>query len=582
MSRGLIAERARLSLFVIRRGSRAWIDRLKAPLRWRLAVTRADRLLIAPQDLRTADPTRASEIFAGRFVFAGKVVACDARSPFEVLAPSAEWAEALAGFGWLRHLRAAESNLTRNNARSLVEAWIDASSSADAVVWRPDVTARRIISWLTHAPFLLEGAEPRFYARFMRSLARQVRLLKGARASAADGVPRLQVLIALCYAGLCLAGQLRLLRAAVRMLAAELERQVLPDGGHISRNPGVLIELLLDLLPLRQAFGARNLPTPPALINAIERMMPMLRFFRHGDGAFANFNGMGPTPPDLLATVLAYDDARGRPVENARHSGYQRIEAGHAVLIMDTGAPPPMPVSSEAHAGCLAFEFSSGRHRIVANCGLPAVGRDLWRHHARLTLAHSTLCVGNAPSCRFVRSARLQRQIGVLVLGGPERVPVQREDTEEGTTVVASHDGYAAQFGLIHERRIVLLADGRRVDGEDRIEIAGHGRPARDVPTHIFVRFHLHPAIRAARLTHRQGVLLTLPNRDVWTFECFDGSVSLEDSVFLAGRDGPRHTAQIVIKAPTRDLPRIGWSFVQVDPAEAKNVHRERQQELPL
>ena len=57
-------------------------------------------------------------------------------------------------------------------------------------------------------------------------------------------------------------------------------------------------------------------------------MMPMLRFFRHADGNFAQFNGMGPTPVDLLATVLAYDDARGAPVANAPHSGYQRIDAG--------------------------------------------------------------------------------------------------------------------------------------------------------------------------------------------------------------------------------------------------------------
>ena len=57
-------------------------------------------------------------------------------------------------------------------------------------------------------------------------------------------------------------------------------------------------------------------------------MMPMLRFFRHGDGNFALFNGMGPTPTDLLTTILAYDDARGAPVANAPHSGYQRLESG--------------------------------------------------------------------------------------------------------------------------------------------------------------------------------------------------------------------------------------------------------------
>ena len=98
-------------------------------------------------------------------------------------------------------------------------------------------------------------------------------------------MPRLQVLIALCYASLCLANQARTIRTATRKLSDELRRQILPDGGHVSRNPGALIELLIDLLPLRQTFAARNIAPPPALLNAIDRMMPMLRFFRHGDGS---------------------------------------------------------------------------------------------------------------------------------------------------------------------------------------------------------------------------------------------------------------------------------------------------------
>ena len=103
-------------------------------------------------------------------------------------------------------------------------------------------------------------------------------------------MPRLQAAIALCYAALCMARQQRHIRAATKRLADELARQILPDGGHISRNPGALIELLVDLLPLRTAFTARNIAPPAALLNAIDRMMPMLRFFRHGDGSFALFN----------------------------------------------------------------------------------------------------------------------------------------------------------------------------------------------------------------------------------------------------------------------------------------------------
>ena len=135
----------------------------------------------------------------------------------------------------------------------------------------------------------------------------------------------MQALIALTYAALSMAGQIRHLRTVTKKLGDELESQILPDGGHVSRNPGALIELLIDLLPLKQAFSSRNVPPPEPLLNAIDRMMPMLRFFRHGDGNFALFNGMGPTAADLMATILAYDDARGEPVTNAPHSGYQRF-----------------------------------------------------------------------------------------------------------------------------------------------------------------------------------------------------------------------------------------------------------------
>src|SRR4029453_1892715 len=142
---------------------------------WPFSFGKADRVVIAPQDLRTADSTRAGEIYAGRFVFAGKVVVCDSRSPFEMAAPSEDWAVSLLGFGWLRHLRAAQSPIAPPNAGARVEEWITLSSAQDPIAWRPDVVARRVISWLSQAPLVLDDADAQFYRRSLRSLARQVR-----------------------------------------------------------------------------------------------------------------------------------------------------------------------------------------------------------------------------------------------------------------------------------------------------------------------------------------------------------------------------------------------------------------------
>ncbi|HEX2511428.1 MAG TPA: heparinase II/III family protein [Xanthobacteraceae bacterium] len=551
-------------------------------LRWRFFPGKTDRLIIAPQDLRTSDATRAAEIYAGRFAFAGKVVICDGRSPFAIIPPSDEWAAGLLGFGWLRHLRAADSGITRANARALVDEWITLQGSWHATAWRPDILSRRILSWLCQSPLLLNDADVRFYRRFIRSLVRQVRMLRRTAHNARDGVPKLQTLIALTYASLCIAGQSRHLKTSARRLVDELERQILPDGGHISRNPDALIELLLDLLPLRQAFSSRNVAPPPALLNAIDRMMPMLRFFRHGDGNFAHFNGMGATPPDLLATVLAYDDARGAPLSAAPHSGYQRIEAAGTVLLMDTGRPPPIALSQEAHAGCLSFELSSKVQRIVINCGIPATSRETWRQVARATSAHSTVTFNDTASCRFLESGTFkQLMFGAPIIGGLKDVRVTRDDRPDSVLLQASHDGYADRFHVIHHRTLMLMSDGRRLDGEDSFEFA---RKSRDRGRDEFaVRFHLHPSVKANRLTDGHGVMLLMPDREAWTFNAFEAEVELEESVYLAGADGPRRTVQIVIHGRARNSPSVRWSFAHMTRATGGNrVLQELQPELPL
>src|SRR5262245_35177934 len=227
-----IGERAKLLLLLGRRTLRVAAGRLRGHpfIRLSFIPRKAERLLIAPQDLRTADGTRASEIYAGRFAFAGKVVICDGRSPFEITPPSEEWAATLLGFGWLRHLRAAESGITRANARALVDEWIMLQGGFHPMAWRPDILARRVTAWLSQAPLILHDADDQFYRRFLRSLTRQVRYLRHTAYEAADGVPRMQAVVALTYASLCMSGQARHLRNAVNRLVGEMERQILPDG----------------------------------------------------------------------------------------------------------------------------------------------------------------------------------------------------------------------------------------------------------------------------------------------------------------------------------------------------------------
>src|SRR6266404_521868 len=261
------------------------------------------------------------------------------------------------------------------------------------------------------------------------------------------------------------------------------------------------------------------------------------------------------------------------------------VFSGSMPVIMDTGVPPPPSVSQDAHAGCLSFELSSGPSRIVINCGMPSTGRDSWRPFARSTLAHSTLACHETSSCQFVELSAMKRLLkGAPVISGPTIVESYREAEANGVLLTASHNGYLARFGVVHRRVLMIAQDGSRIDGEDTLSPAPGAR-IKGTETDYTLRFHLHPSVKASRLSDGRGVMLVLPNRDVWTFEALDDKVELEDSVFLAGNDGPRRTAQIVIRQDARHAPSIRWSFVRstTSPsATAAKRNARREPELPL
>ncbi|MGH6923722.1 MAG: heparinase II/III family protein [Propylenella sp.] len=515
--------------------------------RFRVAGGGRSQLLIAPPDLRTADPTVAVEIYSGRFAFAGHVVEVGGRSPFHIGPPSEDWLRELHSFGWLRHLRAADTPLARSNARTIVEDWLRMHSRATGeVVWDADVTARRALSFLAQSPLILHDADHDLYRDFVRSLLRHASMLRSAVGTSEPGLPRLHSAIAIALIGLSLSQQERLARSGLDRIDAELQTQILPDGGHISRNPTAIVDILIDLLPLRQALIARGLIPSETLMNSIDRMMPMLRFFRHGDGAFAHFNGAVTSASGLVATLVSYDETLGTPAASATYSGYERIESGAALLLADAGGPPPIAYSSEAHAGALSIEFSHGMHRIIINCGAPAARHENLRRAARRTAAHSTAVLEEQSSCRFSSpSANAQ------IVSGPRSLAAHRQSPGDGSTVLQlSHDGYARRFGLVHERSLRLGRDGHTLEGMDRFS----GQPsARDLS--FVARFHLHHAVSVHSTGRETALDLRLSDGTIWRFEA-NGPVELEESVHLSDVFGSRPSHQLVLaSAADSDAP---------------------------
>lgn len=527
---------------------------LKGPL--------ADHIVFHPWDAAPRRLEEADSLLRGRFRFHGVTVEVPTGvSVFDIAPPSPAWAEALHGFHWLPALSMAGGDNARKLATNLIGQWVKRHARYSEPAWLPHVMARRMANLFSHGRLVVVNSEMMWRSRLFVSLREQCRTLERISGEAPDGLKRLETAAVLALSGLCLDDSRKRREIGLARLEAEVARQILPDGGHVSRSPQALLAAYRHLVMVLEALSALGEEPPHALRNAHDRMAPMLRFFRHADGALALFNGGLEGDPRTIAGLLARDDIRGQPFQHARHSGYQRLAAGRTLVLLDCGKAPPGAFSLEAHAGAGALELSSGHDRIVVNCGAGGLAQPNWNAALRATAAHSTLILADASSAQILPPGLARDLLGPRLTGGPQEPVSRRVETAQGWAVEAMHDGYAEAFGLRHERQVTMSPQGLMVTGRDRLVPVAADAP---MAGHSFaVRFHIHPDVRVSRL-EGGGFLLKLPGGEGWRFRAGGGTLAAEESVYLGG-PAVRRTEQLVISGVTRAAPaEIAWVFEQI------------------
>jgi uncharacterized heparinase superfamily protein len=274
-------------------------------------------------------------------------------------------------------------------------------------------------------------------------------------------------------------------------------------------------------------------------------LVPPLLALTHGDGSLGSWQGSWAIDADEIAALVAASRVRTRPLRDVRQWGYQRVAAQRSVLLFDA-APPPL--ARHARNGCastLAFEFSHGGHRIVVNCGGAACAGGLvpvrLEQGLRATAAHSTLVLDDANSTAVL----INGKIG----SGVSEVEVDRRTLEGdkigATRLEAGHDGYAARYGLLHRRILMLRDDGTELRGEDLL--VPSGRKGKRGKVGYAIRFHLGPGIEARLSEDGQGAGLALPDGSYWQFRCA-GDVGIEESIWIDGNARPVPVQQLVVQ----------------------------------
>jgi uncharacterized heparinase superfamily protein len=456
-------------------------------------------------------------------------------------------------FAWLADLEAcAPREQGAPVAERVLSAWLAAnpkppSRPGKGPAWMIANAGTRELNWLIHAPLILSGHDKVLRNRVLTALTETARWLDKNVGRAEDLLAQVAGWCGIVAAGLLLPdGRPRRLYGEAGLIRA-LGELVGDDGGVLSRSPLGQAEAIALLTKLRACYQATRRDPPPALESILSLLVPPLLALTHGDGSLGSWQGAWALDASELAALVAASGVRTRPLRDVRQWGYQRVVAQKTILQFDAAPPPLARHARTGSASTLAFELSQGGQRIIVNCGGAACAGGLiparLEQGLRATAAHSTLALDDANSTAILIGGKLGT--GVTEVEVDRRI-LSADKAGTATRLEASHDGYAARYGLIHRRILILRDDGTELRGEDLlVPTGGKGKRGK---VGFAIRFHLGAGIELGLSEDRKGAGLALPDGSYWQFRVGSGEVTIEESLWADGQGRPQPVQQLVLQ----------------------------------
>ncbi|RYG61763.1 MAG: hypothetical protein EON60_02290 [Alphaproteobacteria bacterium] len=479
-------------------------------------------------ELVAGNPTAGNLIATGKFEFVGQTLQLEL-PPRTWMPPqaSALWIFNLHYHEWLADLRAAGQ---RETAQRLVGDWLLKFGGYHPVVWHPYPTSLRIVAWLTHGAWLLDGADDDLKQAFYESLCGQALYLAVNPERDLGGNHLLKNLKAMIYSGLGL-DLPEIYSKGMAELLRELPVQILPDGMHYERSPMYAAQVLRDLLDIRAVLRKTG-GAPKVLDETVRKLGAALSFFVYGDGRLGLFNDGAEMDEGQIGQLLRLSGADDTP-DVLPDAGYARLMRGGTLVVFDAGKVGPDENPGHAHADTLSLELSVGRERVIVNGGTFAYQHNL-RNVYRGTAAHSTVSLEGVDSAEVwagFRVGRRPKQVELNLQGGEESLP------GGDIWVEGAHDGWR-NLGIVHRRKLLLAGDGSKLRGED--EVTWGRAPGRRVRAH----FHLHPDVQVRLLSDTEAELETAAGVKL-RVTVSGGRLDVRDS---------RYAPQFGKQVPTRQL----------------------------
>ena len=456
----------------------------------------------------------------------------------------------LHSFFWLFSLDLKSSNKI---TQSIILNWIENNQNYNPKNWEIDTLSKRIISWLSNSKLSYENSDQIYKEQFNKNIKKQINHLINeiSRSSLVDD--KMIGCSAIILTGLSFKDEKNLnygLNLLKKIINSSFDSESFPK----SRNIRQLIFYLKYFILIREWLKESQTEIPEYLNEIIFYLGQAFNFTWQNINQSLLFNGNHITDNSDFNKYLKFHNYKFKSETN-EYGGYTILKNKSVILSADIGPSPDKKFSGDYQSGSLSFEIYYKDNKLISNSGYFQNFKHQLNYISKSTASHSTLTLDNRSSCKLKKDADgyLKIEKGLKIL---KKTVVFEKNYWK---IMASHDGYIKDYGVIHERQIEFFPEANKFIGHDKLLKKSNFKSS-----DFEIRFHFDPNVKITKTQEGKSILIELKNSG-WKFTCKKHLIGVETGLYFGKKNSFTENQNIFISGITQNEEQdIQWEIIKI------------------
>ena len=450
--------------------------------------------------------------------------------------------EKLNNFFWFFSLDLKSSKKT---TQTIIKNWISNNTKYQKKSWEFDLTAKRIISWLSNHKLTYEDSDQKYRSTFDHIIQKQANHLLNEIKNPKEVENKMIGCAAIILTGLAYKNEKQYLDNGLNLLKNIIKFSIDNQGFPKSRNIRQLIFYLKYFIIIREWFKESQSLIPEYIDETIYYLGSSYAFIWQNIQQDIFFNG------NFLSENKDFDLYLKRFGYNFKSQinelgGYTILKNKKIILAADIGSSPSKIFSYDYQAGALSFEIFSNDKKLISNAGYYSDRNNKFNKLSRSTALHNTLTIENCSSCNFIKN-----QSNLIINKGLKVTKKNVIFEKNYWKISGAHDGYSIEFETNYEREIEFYPEQMKFIGYEKLY---RKTPNKEIKFDI--RFHLDPNSKVMKTQDNKSILIEI-DEEGWKFSCDNFDINIDNGLYFGNKNSYKENQNIFISGMNNEKEQI-------------------------